>query len=201
MTEGTKPAPRLATPRDAGQLTDILSEAFRNDPVMNWVLGGPNAISAVFGTMIRHVYLPRGRSYLIGDEGATLWLDHDANKSIPPLAGLGLMARAVLAGGPGVPTRASAVEAAMTAHKPDTPHLYLFSIGVRDRARGQGIGAALMDSVLADCDARGQSVYLENSNPPNHAFYASRGFETQSVFHASEGAPPLEAMWRPARPA
>lgn len=191
---------RQAGPADAGALKSILSDAFHDDPVMNWALGGPGAIPALFQTMIGHVYLPRGRAYLIGDEGAALWLAHDGDKSLPAMAGLGLMARALLAGGPGVLARTSALGKAMDAHKPDAPHLYLFAIGVRGPARGQGLGGALLDPILAECDAAGRAVYLENSKPANHGFYASRGFETQAVFHAADGAPPLEAMWRAARP-
>lgn len=185
-----------AGPDEAGRLAAILSEAFRADPVMSWTLGGPAAIPALFRTLIRHVYLPGGRADIIGDEGATLWLPHDAPKTLPVLAGLGLMARAILAGGPGIPARISALGKAMAAHRPDAPHLYLFAIGVRERARGRGVAGRLMDPVLADCDARGEAVYLENSNPANQGFYRSRGFETRSLFHAREDAPPLEAMWR-----
>lgn len=192
----SKPDLTHASTADADLLVDILTEAFSSDPVMNWVLRKPAGIRAVFRTMIRHVYLPRGVAYRVGEEGATLWLPHDADKSVPSLASLGLMARAVLAGGPGVAGRASATEAVMAKHKPREPHLYLFSIGVRDRSRGQGLGGALLDPILAECDAKGQAVYLENSNPPNHAFYASRGFQTREIFYAAEGAPPLEAMWR-----
>lgn len=195
----SRPDLTRAAASDRGLLTDILTEAFSNDPVMNWVLRKRAGIRSVFSTMIRHVYLPRGMAYRVGEEGATLWLPHDADKSIPSLASLGLMTRAVLAGGPGVAGRASSIEAAMAKHKPREPHLYLFSIGVRDRARGQGLGSALLDPILAECDAKGQAVYLENSNPPNHAFYASRGFETREIFYAAEDAPPMEAMWRAPR--
>lgn len=187
---------RKASPGDAAQLASVLSEAFRDDPVMNWVFGSPRPIPALFRMVIRHVYLPHGRTYLLGDEGATLWTPHDAAPDVPGTAMFTLMSRAVLFGGPGVFRRISALQAAMAQHKPADPHLYLFAIGVRASGRGQGIGGRLLDPVLDECDGHGQAVYLENSNPRNHRFYASRGFETQAVFHAADGAPPMEAMWR-----
>jgi GNAT superfamily N-acetyltransferase len=177
-------------------LAAILADAFREDPVVNWAFPGPRATGAVFAAMMRHVYLPAGRVELLGDDGAAAWLTHDAPKDLPILARLRLMALVTMAGGFGVMGRVTALEKAMAARRPDKPHLYLFAIGVRQRARGRGLGGRLMDPVLAACDARGDAVYLENSNPANHRFYASRGFETRSVFQAAKGAPSLEAMWR-----
>lgn len=187
---------REAGPADAARLASVLAEAFRDDPVMNWVFGGPRAIPALFRMVIRHVYLPHGRAFLIGGEGATLWAPSDIAPHVPRTAMLALMARAVLFDGTGVLKRVSALQEAMSQHKPEAAHLYLFAIGVRRGARGEGLGGQLLDPVLAECDARGEAVYLENSNPRNHRFYASRGFETQAIFHAKEGAPPMEAMWR-----
>lgn len=200
MDDGAhKPSLRRAGPGDARRLTSVLSDAFREDPVMTWAVGGTRAIPALFSTLVRHVYLPHGESYLIGEDGAALWLGHDGEASLPPLAGLALMARMLLAGGPVILKRQTALIKAMKAHKPAVPHLYLFAIGVRGRARGEGLGGALLDPVLAASDAAGRAVYLENSNLANHPFYASRGFETHTVFQATEDAPPLEAMWREAR--
>lgn len=189
---------RAGTQHDAGALASILSEAFREDPVMNWVFGGPRAIPALFRTLIRHVYLPHGETWRLGHDGAALWKSHDCDPPVPSLPMYGLLARAFVSGGPGVMTRMSAMQTAMAAHRPDAPHLYLFAIGVRDSARGQGLGGRLLDPVLERCDTHGQAAYLENSNPRNHRFYVSRGFETLKVFHAGEGAPPMEAMWRQA---
>ena len=174
----------------------ILAEAFRDDPVTNWLLRGPRATGALFAAMIRHVYLPAGRVELLGDDGAAAWLPHDAPKHLPILARLRLMVLVTMAGGFGVIGRVAALEKAMAAQRPDKPHFYLFAIGVRHRAQGQGLGGRLIDPVLAACDERGDAVYLENSNPANHRFYASRGFETLSVFRPAERAPSLEAMWR-----
>jgi ribosomal protein S18 acetylase RimI-like enzyme len=190
---------RPARCNDIPLLAAILAEAFRDDPLVNWMLNGPRATGAVFAAMLRHVYLPAGRVELLGSEGAAAWLPHDAPRDLPMLVRLRLMVLATMTGGFGVVGRVAALEKAMVTQRPDTPHLYLFAIGVRRRARGLGLGGRLMDPVLAACDERGEAVYLENSNPANHGFYASRGFETLSVFQAARGAPDVEAMWRKPR--
>lgn len=56
----------------------------------------------------------------------------------------------------------------------------LANVAVAPDARGRGVGAALVDELLAVAASRGvRAVYLEvrESNAPARALYASRGFE------------------------
>ncbi|MGN6271627.1 MAG: ribosomal protein S18-alanine N-acetyltransferase [Protaetiibacter sp.] len=58
------------------------------------------------------------------------------------------------------------------------------TIAVAESARRQGIGAALLDALLAEARARGaREVFLEvrADNPAAEALYASRGFERIAV--------------------
>ena len=92
--------------------------------------------------------------------------------------------------------RAVKAGAIMAKHHPKEPHMYLFTIGTRQSARGTGLGKALFAPVLDACDQKGIACYLENSNPVNHDYYAMHGFETMEIFACGEGGPPMEAMWR-----
>ncbi len=47
------------------------------------------------------------------------------------------------------------------------PHWYLNFIGVDVSRQGKGLGAALIEPVLAIVDAAGCLAYLESSNPKN----------------------------------
>ena len=69
-------------------------------------------------------------------------------------------------------------------HAPD-PHYYLYLLGVDPLARGQGLGRALLEPLLARADAEGRPCYLETQNPQNVAVYGSVGFRV-----VSEGAVP-----------
>ncbi len=57
------------------------------------------------------------------------------------------------------------------------PHWYLWAIGVSPGSQGQGIGADLLQPVLAKADAAGLPCYLETQTEGNVAFYHRRGFE------------------------
>tara|TARA_R110002073_G_scaffold275526_2_gene439245 strand:+ start:3212 stop:3562 length:351 start_codon:yes stop_codon:yes gene_type:complete len=111
----------------------------------------------------------------------------------------GLGTALLLTGGPRTLIRVLAADAAIAAQKPQTPHIYLFSIAVRPGRQGHGLGRQLMLPMLAACDRAHQSAYLESSNPANHGFYASLGFETVGEIRLGPGAPSLTPMWREPR--
>ena len=187
---------RIANKDDLPLLVEIYSDAFRNDPVMNWSLGGPKAIENVFSSLLRHVFLPRGTVEVLDNQVATAWLHSRDSKELPPLAGLKLMLTVIYKHGFGVVGRISDLEKAMKHHTPKEPHLYLFAIGAMSKSRGKGAGARLLDNMLSKCDNEKECVYLENSNPNNHDFYVSRGFTTRSTFRPASNAPIIEGMWR-----
>jgi ribosomal protein S18 acetylase RimI-like enzyme len=88
---------------------------------------------------------------------------------------------------------------AMAREHPKDPHLYLFTIGTRKAARGQGLGKKLIRPMLDAADRTSLPCYLENSNPANTGFYVSHGFERMKLFEPGPGAPVMEAMWREPR--
>lgn len=61
--------------------------------------------------------------------------------------------------------------------RPEFPHFYLGMLGACDAARGQGLGSALLERVLAVCDAEGLPSYLESSNVRNVGLYLRHGYE------------------------
>ncbi|MEX1251753.1 MAG: GNAT family N-acetyltransferase, partial [Hyphomonas sp.] len=79
---------------------------------------------------------------------------------------------------------------------PYAPHMYLFTIGTRKAARGQGLGTKLIRPVLDAADRASLPCYLENPVPANTGFYVSQGFERMKLFEPGPGGPPPEAMWR-----
>ena len=189
----------LAGRDDARQVGVITADAFRNDPFNRWLLGTQPAIAGVFGALARHVYVPRGFSYRLGDAGAAMWMLPGGN-SEPPLAALPKLYWSVLIRARrGANARVDKAVAAMQAAHPSFPHAYLFTIGVRPRAQGKGLGRRLIAPVLAACDRLGLPAYLENSNPANRGFYGSCGFERVQMIEVEPGAPPLEAMLRQPR--
>ena len=187
---------RKAGPEDAALLGGITAEAFRNDLVSRWMFCGSEAMKPVFGSLAKNIYTARGLCHIAGDEAAAMWLPPNTSKEAPLAAYPTLAINLLRFGGVRALRRTIKADAIMQTHQPKEPHVYLFTVGVVERSRGAGLGRKLITPVLAACDESGLPAYLENSNPDNHGFYRSLGFERLEIFTPGFGAPPLEAMWR-----
>ncbi|WP_284125198.1 GNAT family N-acetyltransferase [Parerythrobacter aestuarii] len=183
---------------EADQLGDITTDAFTNDPFNRWLFGNTKAMGTAFKGLARHLYAPRGFCYRIGDEGAAMWMLPGGNSDLP-LAAMPTVLLAGLRSSRGGFRRINRTVEAMESHHPSYDHAYLFTIGVRQRAQGKGLGRKLIQPVLDACDDARVPAYLENSNPDNRGFYGSCGFERVQMIHSVEGSPPLEAMVRQPR--
>jgi len=187
---------RAATRKDWRQVGDITAEAFAEDPFNLWLFGGERALRPLFRIMARDIYLKEGFCHISGDDAATMWATHESNLRFPPLSLFQLIAAQMIHGSKGAMRRGMAAGEAMEKHHPRDPHIYLFTIGTRKAARGKGLGKAMMTPVLDAADAAGLPVYLENSNPANHGFYTSFGFEKIGEFSVLDESPPMAPMWR-----
>jgi GNAT superfamily N-acetyltransferase len=56
-------------------------------------------------------------------------------------------------------------------------HLYLSTLGVEPSRQGQGLGSALIRSMLERADAEGLPCYLETCQPRNIPLYQKHGFK------------------------
>lgn len=191
-------------PFEATVAVEVLTEAFREYPVMRFVLGSKRTIDAEALTALVTLFVSgrtlRGQPILAAIDGgdvvgvATITPpgDHPA-----PEAFLALRERtwAVL----GTDARAR-YEMYATAHPPAHPtsHHHLNMIGVRDAHRGRGIGGALLDAVhaLAATDPTSAGVSLDTEVPRNVALYRHRGYRVvHDVLVA--GMLPSWTMFRP----
>lgn len=188
---------RAARMADWKLVADITGEAFANDPVNQWVFGKPAAIRSMFRVMAREMYLPDGTCFLHPAGGATMWMPPGVTSAPSQLGRLKFALGQIRHGTPGGISRGQALSALMQAWHPKDPHMYLFTIGTTAKARGKGVGKALLAPVLSACDSAGLPVYLKNSNPANSGFYGSFGFERMGVFEiGGTGTPVMEPMWR-----
>jgi ribosomal protein S18 acetylase RimI-like enzyme len=190
---------RAASRADWKQLGDITAEAFYEDPVNLWIFGNADAMPPVFRTLARSIYLPRGICHIAGDAGATMWAHSNQSRELSTLQTMRLVWSLMTKGEKGSAKRGLAAGEAMAREHPQEPHMYLFTIGTRKAARGQGLGKKLIRPVLDAADRTALPCYLENSNPANTGFYMSHGFERMKLFELGPGSPPMEAMWREPR--
>jgi GNAT superfamily N-acetyltransferase len=193
----TAAEPRRAGADDLERTTDILVEAFADDPVMSWTLGGRGRNRALFHELGRRLYQPHGFSHVLGDEAATWWLAPGASAAMKGEDQAAFAWSIFRACGWGALWRGLRVGEAMDRRHPPQAHYYLFAVGVRPRAQGQGLGGRLIAEGLKLADAAGAPAYLENSNPRNTPLYLRLGFVAGERLPLPDGAPPLLAMLRP----
>jgi ribosomal protein S18 acetylase RimI-like enzyme len=183
-----------AGPEDAALVAEILADAFSDDPVGRWISPDPEYPRWCW-PVIAPFLLGHDEVYITGDRlGAAMWVPPGAKLDIK----LGL---AALWGywrrfGLGAIGRLLRLMIGMEKHHPKEPHYYLFAIGVRPEAKGRGIGSALLERVLRECDRRKVVAYLENSNPLNLPFYQRHGFEVRGEITLRHNGPTLWLMYR-----
>ena len=188
---------RAIAAEDREALIDALVLAFSTDPIARYIWPAPRD------------YLRHWRAFSMAIGGGAF--DHAGAL----LAGEGRAAALWLP--PGVEADSDAIGAMVGAHvapekhgvlaevgeqirgfHPDEPHWYLAFVGVDPASQGRGLGSALIDHGLAQCDAQGVAAYLESSSPKNVPLYERHGFEVIGVIQPGD-FPPLTPMLRRAR--
>ena len=182
----------------------MFASAFIQDPVFDWIARpGPvreAALQRFFHWVLAVRAIPFGEVWMAEDASVcAAWLPPNA-----PASPGGLLEQAKLLPmflhlcGVSRLLRGQAMADAMEKNHPHGRHYYLSFIAVAPRFQGMGLGSAMMEATLKRIDASGSAAYLENSNPRNTPLYERCGFVTQKNI-APDAAPPLVAMWRPAR--
>jgi len=192
---------RLA-PHQSKLATEVLSRAFQNDPL--WQYLAPNEarrtrmMSSAFRILVRYSLLYGEVYTTMGLDGLACWL--------PPGNTTPTFSRLLRVGIRGVPfqfgwtgfRRYAAVERfTAAAHKRIAPghHWYLWGLGVEPVCQGQGIGSMLIQPVLERADAGGLPCYLETMNERNVPFYQKHGFNVMDEGEVSSSDGSRVHIW------
>jgi len=193
MTEDTPYAGlRQAAGADRQVVSDILTEAFMDDPVARWLFPA----SDDRGRLQSHFYgqlLDRdaAEAYLVGRAGASVWQALTADQA-PDDAPTTPTTSAFGESGPRLRTLGQALA---ERHPRGEPHLYLACMGVVGSRQGTGLGSAMLRHGLER--ANGSAAYLEASSARSRALYLRHGFEDLGEPVQVADSPPLWPMWRP----
>jgi ribosomal protein S18 acetylase RimI-like enzyme len=177
-----------------------LAEAFRNDPVLTFILPGEHGrrrMAGFFAATARRYYLRLGAVEIARDEGRVCgaamwappgqWLPSPSRQLLSAPTFLRVLGSRV--------TAASTMHTAIVRHHPREPHWYLSVLGVPPARQGGGVGGQLLRSRLERCDAEGSPAYLEASKHANIAYYERFGFDVTHEITIPNG-PTLWGMWR-----
>ncbi|MBY8877497.1 GNAT family N-acetyltransferase [Actinacidiphila acidipaludis] len=203
---------RRAGAEDRDAVAKLLDEVFHHDPVSSWVFPDPEhrrtSHIRLMGAFLDNA-LAEGYVDVTEDGSAcALWLSVPAHEDGE--AGHGESGDEADGDGPAefrelvdpanerVEQIARLMEA---AHPGDRPHEYLMLIAVSEEVRSQGVGAALIESVLERCDREGLAAYLEASSMRSRGLYERLGFVFMGRTVDLPDGPHMWPMWRDPRPA
>lgn len=197
--------PRRATPDDAELMGRIGAAGFYDDPVLSWVVPDPATRLAKLTFMFTGLAGDtategRGVAWIADDSCIALWRDpsFDHHPAEEPDAADEQAEEQTPPAGPLEPddlARLGVLSETMAAHHPSEPHWYLNVISTLPDRQGRGLGAAVLEPVLAQCDADGVRAYLESTNPRNRTLYRRSGFVDGDEIQIPDG-PTMLAMWR-----
>lgn len=185
----------IASRSEAGRVLSGLTLGFAADPFMRWLYPEPGAFLEHFP---RVMDLFGGRAFETAsahrNEDCTavaLWLPPGVHPHEEQL--VTCFEHTV------APEKLEALFATfeqMDEFHPDYPCWHLAFIAVDPAQQGRGLGAALLEASLEQCDRDGSPAYLESTNPANLSLYRRFGFERIGLIETDD-APPLFPMLRP----
>ncbi|MEU5739259.1 GNAT family N-acetyltransferase [Streptomyces tendae] len=191
---------RTAGEDDRDLVVRLLDEAFQDDPVSSWVFPGEeyrrrthHRLMAVFADAV----FADGRVDLTEDGAAcALWLPVPAGEQTDAEDVPAQIREAVDPENERVELIARLTDG---IHPTGRAHEYLWMIGVVPGRQGEGLGTALIGSVLDRCDREGLPAYLEASSARGKVLYERLGFEfTGRALDLPDG-PRMWPMWREPR--
>ena len=192
------PDVRLATAADIGPMAASLSKAFADDPLMAYLMGEELSYDkgVKFFSLMTKIQVPQNHTYVTDNcEAAAVWAPPDKWK-VPPLE----IAKATpgflsVFGAKRFVSALSTLSVLEKAH-PKEPHYYLEFLGTDPAHQRKGLGAAVLEPVLAKCDAEGLGAYLESSKDVNVPYYRHFGFEVRQEIEHKNNGPKQWLMWR-----
>ncbi|MEU0849629.1 GNAT family N-acetyltransferase [Streptomyces flaveolus] len=196
---------RTAGEGDRELVVRLLDEAFQDDPVSRWVFPGEeyrrrthHRLMAAFTDVV----LADGWIDVTEDGAAcALWLSvseggHADETDDVGADGPARVREAVDPDNERVERIARLTEG---IHPSGRAHAYLWMIGVAPGRQGEGLGTALVESVLDRCDREELPAYLEASSARSRGLYERLGFEfTGRALDLPDG-PRMWPMWREPR--
>ena len=193
----------VARPDEAGRIGNLITEAFLELEVCQWLVPDPVAAPKVLGayfTMVVEDAIRDGRVTCTADRTAAgVWfptVPGQPGGTPPEEWDSKLMATC----GEWV-DRFRALEALQHHHHPThASHHYLAILAVQPDLRGRGIGSALLDGYHEALDRDGVPAYLESAGLRQRELYLRKGYtDLSEPFYLPNGGPPLYPMWRDPR--
>jgi ribosomal protein S18 acetylase RimI-like enzyme len=193
--------------REVEDVALVAARAFHTDPFFAFLSPGAvlraRGLALYFRTTTRHlgptarVLTARREGQIVGVAGWVAPGGYPYPVREQLFQALGTL-RALAPRPPALVDGARYLQAIERAH-PKEPHWYLQLLACDPEHQRSGVGSALLDGTLAQCDREGISAYLETQKEDNLAYYRRFGFEVEEELRPVRDGPPLWTMRREAR--
>lgn len=169
---------RLANIDDKPIILRILTESFKSDPHINWLLeksNNSNKLQIIMNYLIDETF-QKGQIYLTNNNfGVAMWQSEKKESVSYGFIKRNLQFLFHL----GIPTVVRSLNFTKISHNHfanHPKHFYLLTIGVLPEGQGKGLASMLMNPVLEHCKNSNIPVFLETANPINVEIYKKKGF-------------------------
>ena len=194
----TIPIVKTAKESDEAGVIDVLKIAFVADPATRWVWPDPQKYLSHFSSFAKafggKAFAYESAHYVGNYSGAALWLPPNVSPDVDLLTAL-LQSN----GSDEAKKDGPEVFEKMSKYHPQEPHWYLPLLGVDPLHHGKGIGSALMQHAIGNCDRDNKFAYLESSNPKNIPFYERHGFELLGTIQVNTSPPIFPMLRKPSK--
>ncbi|KTD18005.1 GNAT family N-acetyltransferase [Legionella jordanis] len=182
-------------PADIKAAADILTQAFAQDPVMNWIFGDQyqERAPAMFEATTRYCML-YGKAFcttgmeavalrkLPSDKKFSLWKGFRSGFfALPKLMGKDAFKRLM--------TFDKLIEKERHRLMGKEPFWYCWCLATRPEKQGQGFGTALMNHTFKLAQETGFPCYLETAKPENQLLYEKNGYVKRAEIQLTEQIP------------
>ena len=169
---------RLADLSDKEIILNILTESFKSDPHIQWLLGkscNKNKLHIIMEYLIEETF-SKGKIFLTNNNlGVALWQSENKDKFSMELIKRNLRFLFKL----GIASVVRNLKFLKISHSHYQNHkkfYYLLTLGVLEEGRGKGLASQLMNPILEYCRDNNIPVFLETANPTNIEIYKKKGF-------------------------
>lgn len=169
-----KPQVETATATHESAVYETLMLAFASDPMARWSWPDGHVYLEIFPRFARAfggAGFALSAAHRIGNQAAALWLPPGVE---PDEEAMGQLMEGSL--NSEIQADVARIMEQMASFHPQEEHWYLPMIGADPAHQGKGLGSALLNHALANCDRDGVAAYLESSNPRNISLYERHGF-------------------------
>jgi ribosomal protein S18 acetylase RimI-like enzyme len=195
---------KIQTTVEREHATKILTDAFKTDPLTNYISSSDNFRSAFFNITVKHL---AQHTYLLDDNAVAVWYKSgEVNRKSfwqyikSPISFCQMLYYASQEKLKEMTDAMGRVEKINKQKLEGVPHYYyIYFLGVDPPRQGQRLGSRMLEEITSKADQENLPVLLEASSERNRKLYILFGFEEFNCL-AMKGDPSVK-VWLMLRPA